>query len=123
MRGRTVLVIEDDEINMKLVRILLKLGEFDVIEATDAEKGIALARKHRPDLILMDLQLPGMDGLVATRLIKQDEAIRDLPVVALTAFAMEGDTERAFEAGCAGYLAKPIDTRTFLDAVSRFIQG
>lgn len=123
MKGKTVLVIEDDEMNMKLVRTLLRLGDFDVLEATNAERGIALAREHRPDLVLMDLQLPGMDGLCATRIIKGDAALTDLPIVALTAFAMQGDTEKALDAGCVGYLTKPIDTRSFLEVISCFIKS
>jgi CheY-like chemotaxis protein len=123
MRKKTVLVIEDDEMNMKLVRTLLKLGDFEVLEANNAEKGIGLAREHRPDLILMDLQLPGMDGLHAAGIIREDAAIKDLPIVALTAFAMRGDYEKALDAGCVGYLTKPIDTRGFLDTISEFMKS
>jgi len=123
MKGKTVLVIEDDDMNMKLVRTLLKLGDFKVLEATDAEKGIAAAREHRPDLILMDLQLPGMDGLSATRILREDTTLVDLPIVALTAFAMQGDNEKAFDAGCIGYVTKPIDTRSFLKTISGFINS
>jgi len=123
MKGKTVLVIEDDEMNMKLVRTLLKLGDFDILEACNAEKGIALAREHLPDLILMDLQLPGMDGLSATRIIRRDAELMDLPIVALTAFAMQGDNEKALEAGCVGYLTKPIDTRSFLKTIGDFIKN
>lgn len=122
MKRQTVLVIEDDEMNMKLVRTLLKLGEFSILEATSAEAGIALAKAHLPDLVLMDLQLPGMDGLCATRTLKNDASTASLPIVALTAFAMQGDNERALEAGCVGYLTKPIDTRSFLETVRSFIQ-
>lgn len=123
MKGKTVLVIEDDEMNMKLVRTLLKLGDFDILEACNAEKGIALAREYLPDLILMDLQLPGMDGLSATRIIRRDAELMDLPIVALTAFAMQGDNEKALEAGCVGYLTKPIDTRSFLKTIGDFIKN
>jgi two-component system, cell cycle response regulator DivK len=112
-----ILVIEDNPLNMKLVRVLLGAGSFEVIEAVDAEKGIALARTHHPDLILMDVQLPGMDGLCATRAIKKDPELTQTPIVAVTSFAMAGDEQKAREAGCTGYLTKPIDTRTFLEEI------
>jgi len=121
MANETVLVVEDNEMNMKLVRSLLHLGKYQVLEAVDAENGIQLAREHHPDLILMDIQLPGMDGLTATREIKNDPAVKDISVVALTSYAMEGDEEKARGAGCAGYIAKPIDTRRFLETVGQFL--
>ena len=121
MANETVLVIEDNEMNMKLVRSLLQIGKYSVLEASDAENGIQLAREHHPELILMDIQLPGMDGLTATREIKNDPAVKDISVVALTSYAMEGDEEKAREAGCIGYIAKPIDTRSFLETVGQFL--
>jgi CheY-like chemotaxis protein len=121
MANETVLVIEDNEMNMKLARRLLQIGKYRVLEAIDAENGIQLAREHHPDLILMDIQLPGMDGLTATREIKNDPAVKDITVVALTSYAMEGDEEKAIYAGCAGYIAKPIDTRSFLQTVGQFL--
>ena len=123
MAEETILVIEDNALNMKLVRSLLNLGEFNVLEAQDAEKGIHLARKHRPDLILMDIQLPGMDGLSATRNIKGDSELKDIPVVALTSYAMQGDEKKAKEAGCTGYISKPIDTRKFIQSISQFLKN
>ncbi len=123
MKRKAVLVIEDDHINMKLVRALLKIGNYQVLEAYDAEKGIAVAREHRPDLILMDIQLPVIDGLHATKIIKKDEAIKTIPIIALTALTMPGDDKKALEAGCAGYITKPIDTRIFLDTIARYIDG
>jgi CheY-like chemotaxis protein len=120
MDNRTVLVIEDDERNMKLVRSLLLLEKYDVLEAQDAERGIHLAREHHPDLILMDIQLPGMDGLTATHSIKADDCLKDIPIVALTSYAMKGDEEKAAVAGCAGYITKPIDTRSFMQTIQRF---
>ena len=122
MEGKRILVVEDDELNMKLVGDVLKLAHYALLEATDAETGIQLAREQHPDLILMDIHLPGMDGLTATRLIREDKDLRDIPVVALTSYAMEGDEEKAYAAGCAGYLPKPIDTRSFLESVSKFIK-
>ena len=123
MKRKTVLVIEDNEMNMKLVRVLLQMGEYDILEAVDAESGIPLARAHKPDLVLMDVHLPGMDGLSATRIIKEDPALKRIPVIALTSYAMEGDEKKAIEAGCDGYITKPIDTRTFLDTIRKFING
>jgi CheY-like chemotaxis protein len=121
MANETVLVIEDNEMNMKLARSLLQLGKYSVLEASDAENGIQLAREHHPDLILMDIQLPGMDGLTATREIKNDPAVKDISIVALTSYAMQGDEEKARDAGCIGYIAKPIDTRSFLQTVGQFL--
>jgi two-component system cell cycle response regulator len=121
MENKTILVIEDNEMNMKLVRTLLQLGNYGVLEAVDAETGIQLAREQKPDLILMDIQLPGMDGLSATRVIKENAAFKDIPVVALTSYAMQGDEQKAMEAGCIGYIAKPIDTRSFLETISGFL--
>ena len=117
----TILVIEDNHKNMKLVRLLLQMGDYRVLEAEDAEKGIEIARQDRPDLILMDIQLPGMDGLQATAIIKADPQLADIPVVALTSYAMEGDKACALAAGCDGYLTKPIDTETFLDVIGTYI--
>ena len=121
MANETVLVIEDNEMNMKLARSLLQLGKYRVLEASDAENGIKLAQEHHPDLILMDIQLPGMDGLTATREIKNDPAVKDITVIALTSYAMQGDEEKAKDAGCAGYISKPIDTRSFLETVGQFL--
>ena len=122
MAEKVVLVVEDNALNLKLVRALLQRGSFQVLEAGNAETGLALARSGRPDLILMDIQLPGMDGLTATRLLKKDPELKKIPVAALTSYAMEGDVEKAKEAGCNGYITKPIDTRNFLDTVRKFIQ-
>jgi CheY-like chemotaxis protein len=121
MANETVLVIEDNEMNMKLVRSLLQIGKYRVLEAIDAEAGIQLAREHHPDLILMDIQLPGIDGLTATRKIKNDPAVKDINIVALTSYAMQGDEDKARDAGCIGYIAKPIDTRKFLETLSSFL--
>lgn len=115
MKAKTILVIEDNALNLKLVQSLLKINGCRVMAAADAESGIAMARKHPPDLVLMDLQLPGMDGLSATRVLKQDPSLGPIPVVALTSYAMQGDREKALAAGCSGYITKPIDTRSFMD--------
>ena len=121
MQDKKILVIEDNELNMKLVVALLKIGHYEILQAANAETGIRLAQTHRPALILMDLQLPGMDGLTATRIIKADEALKGTTVVALTSYAMQGDKERAEEAGCDGYIPKPIDTRNFLTNIGQFM--
>ena len=121
MSKPSVLVIEDNELNMTLFRELLHIGGFMVLEAYDAESGIQQAREHMPTIILMDIQLPGMDGLTATRIIRKDPVLGQIPVVALTAYAMEKDEKEAIEAGCAGFIAKPIDTRNFANTVSDLI--
>jgi CheY-like chemotaxis protein len=121
MTGKLILVIEDNLLNLELVTDLLEAAGFAVIPAPTAEEGLRLAHEMATDLVLMDLTLPGMDGLVATRLLKADPATRHLPVVALTARAMKGDEAIVLDAGCDGYLTKPIDTRTFAGTVSAFI--
>ena len=113
----TILVIEDNATNMTLSSFLLETAGHVVVPATSAEIGLALARESPPDLILMDIHLPGMDGLQATALLKADAATRAIPVIALTALAMKGDEERILAAGCDGYIAKPIDYKDFLSAV------
>ena len=118
----TLLVIEDNPKHMKLVRDLLQIGRYQVLEATDAESGIKLAREHQPDLILMDLKLPGMDGLSATRVIRADADLKDTAIAALTAHVMQGIEEKARRAGCDGFITKPIDTRSFLDTISELLE-
>ena len=122
MVGGKILVIDDDPLNRKLLRALLTLGKYEVVEFPDAESGIRHARESFPDCILLDLKLPGMDGLAAVRLIKADPVLKAVPVVAVTSLAMKGDERRALDAGCDGYITKPIDTRTFLDNIRHFLQ-
>ncbi|MDH4266755.1 MAG: response regulator [Deltaproteobacteria bacterium] len=122
MENKNILVIEDNTRNMKLVRSLLQRSPYKILEAIDAESGIRLAREHRPGLILMDIQLPGMDGLSATRVIKEDPGLQKIPVVALTAYAMEGDVEKAMEAGFNGYISKPFDIHGFIDTINKLFQ-
>src|SRR4029434_4258228 len=110
--------VEDNPDNMFLTVMLLQSAGHTVLSAIDAEAGLTLARHERPDLILMDVQLPGMDGLEATALLKQDDATRAIPVIALTALAMKGDEERIRAAGCDGYIAKPIHYKDFLARVA-----
>jgi CheY-like chemotaxis protein len=123
MGNKTILVIEDNELNMKLVRSLLKMSSYVMVEAEDAETGIKLAREKKPDLILMDIQLPGMDGLSATKILKEDPSIKDTVIIALTSHAMEGDDKKVREAGCDGYITKPIDTRNFLQTIADYANG
>jgi two-component system, cell cycle response regulator DivK len=113
-----ILVVEDNPGNMRLAIILLESASHSVIAATDAEAGLLLARQEQPHLILMDMQLPGMDGLEATRQLKQDDATRSIPVIALTANAMAGDEERIRAAGCDGYIAKPVAYKNFLAVIA-----
>jgi two-component system, cell cycle response regulator DivK len=114
----TILVVEDNPANLKLATFLLAAAGHQVISATDAEAGLILARDEHPTLILMDMHLPGMDGLAATRVLKQGAATRTIPVVAMTALAMRGDEERIRAAGCDGYIAKPLAYRHFLSVVA-----
>lgn len=120
MANNRILVVEDNELNMKLMRGIFNMGDYHIIEAVDAESGIRLAREHQPFLILMDIQLPGMDGLAATRIIKSDPLLKDIPVVALTGFAMQGDKEKAVEAGCDGYITKPIEVKAVISKIADF---
>ena len=113
-----VLVVEDNPTNMTLAIFLLESAGHTVLSATDAEAGLTLARVERPNLILMDIQLPGMDGLEATAQLKQDAATHAIPVIALTALAMKGDEERIRAAGCDGYIAKPMRYQEFLATVA-----
>jgi len=113
-----VLIVEDNPANMKLAKFLLQSVGHTVLSATDAEAGLTLARGEQPNLILMDIQLPGMDGLEATGLLKRDEATRYIPMIALTALAMKGDEERIRAAGCDGYIAKPMGYQDFLATIA-----
>lgn len=113
MAAKKILLVEDNPMNRRVAEFILKSQGYIVIEARDGQEAIELARAHAPDLILMDLHLPGMDGFSTTRMIKEDATIKNIPVVALTAYAMAGDAERAMEAGCDGYITKPIDPDEF----------
>lgn len=117
----TILVVEDNPTNLQLSTFLLESADYVVISATTAEVGLTLARDSQPDLILMDIQLPGMDGLQATTLLKAGEATKHIPVIALTALAMKGDEERILAAGCDGYIAKPLDYKDFLSVVKAWL--
>lgn len=116
-----ILVVEDNAVNMRLTVTLLQREGHEVLEAVDAEEGTSLARERLPKLILMDVQLPGMDGLTATRLLKADAVTRGIKIVALTALAMSGDRERVAAAGCDGYISKPIRYQEFLRVVGEMV--
>ena len=118
-----VLVVEDNPANMTLATFLLQSAGHTVLSAVDAEAGLTLARQEHPDLILMDIQLPGMDGLEATSQLKRDHATRAIPVIALTALAMKGDEERIRAAGCDGYIAKPMRYKEFLATIAAQLAG
>jgi CheY-like chemotaxis protein len=122
MTTNRILIIEDNLLNLELVTDLLAANGFMICSAQTAEDGLRLAHELLPDLVLMDFSLPGMDGLAATKKIKSDPATSHLSVVGLTANAMKGDAEAALNAGCDGYLTKPIDTRTFVTAVTEIIE-
>jgi two-component system, cell cycle response regulator DivK len=121
MTQRTVLYVEDNEYNRKIVRQLLSRTSYRLVEAIDGESGVAAALDLRPDLILMDVQLPKTSGLDATRTLRADERTKDIPIVIITSFAMSGDRERATDAGASGYLAKPYSPRELLALLQKFL--
>ena len=118
--GKTVLIVEDNELNMKLFHDLLDAYGYTTVQTRNGLDALTLARVHRPDLILMDIQLPEVSGLEVTKWLKEDEELRDIPVVAVTAFAMKGDEERIRSGGCEAYVSKPISVSVFLETVRRF---
>lgn len=118
---RRILVVEDQEDNRRIVRDLLTSVGYELIEATDGAEGVAMAREHRPDLILMDIQLPVLDGYEATRRIKADSALRAIPIIAVTSYALSGDEVTASEAGCDAYVSKPYSPRALLARIREFL--
>jgi CheY-like chemotaxis protein len=121
MPGEKVLVVEDNVMNMELALVLLKQAGYSVLQAADAEAGIKLAKSESPHLILMDVSLPGMDGLSAVSTLKRDSVTKDIPIIVMTAHAMRGDDAKARRAGSDAYITKPINTREFLQIVAQFI--
>ncbi|MGO9569089.1 MAG: response regulator [Desulfomonilaceae bacterium] len=121
MKKKKVLVVEDDLLSMELVTDLLEVAGYEVLPAETAEKGMDIARAGTPALILMDIRLPGIDGLTATAMLKDDPRTTHIPIVALTASTMRGDERKCLEAGCTGYIAKPINTREFAKTVAAYI--
>lgn len=120
---KTILVVEDNEISMKLVVAVLELGPYRTLTAGDAESGIRLAREHFPDLILMDLKLPGMDGIIATAILKTDATLKHIPVIALSGYGSLDFGESLGETGFSGFITKPIDVRSFLETISGYLGG
>ena len=119
--AKTVLIVEDNELNMKLFHDILDAHGYGTIQTKDGLRALELAREHRPDLILMDIQLPEVSGLEVTRWIKADEELRPIPVIAITAFAMKGDEEKIREGGCEAYISKPISIAGFIATVKQFL--
>ena len=119
--AKTVLIVEDNELNMKLFHDLLEAHGYATLETRNGIEALDLARKHRPDLILMDIQLPEVSGLEVTKWIKEDDELKSIPIVAVTAFAMKGDEEIIRQGGCEAYISKPISVTNFLDTVRRFL--
>ena len=119
--SKRILVIEDQEDNRRILRYLLKSAEYEVVEAVTGEDGVALAERERPDLILMDIQLPGLDGYEATRRIKVNQALRHIPIIVVTSYALSGDDVKAFEAGCDAYVTKPFSPRQLLAKIREFL--
>ena len=121
MMSKKVLIVEDNELNMKLFHDLLDSQGYETLQTREGLQALAMARKHRPDLILMDIQLPEISGLEVTKWLKEDDDLSHIPVVAVTAFAMKGDEERIREGGCEAYISKPISVVNFLDTVRRHL--
>lgn len=119
--SKTILIVEDNELNMKLFRDLLEAHGYSTVETRDGREAIDLVRKHRPDLVIMDIQLPEISGLEITKQIKADPALRAIPIVAVTAFAMKGDEDWVIQGGCDGYIAKPISVMPFIQTVKKFL--
>ncbi|MEQ8823344.1 MAG: response regulator [Filomicrobium sp.] len=119
--AKKVLIVEDNELNMKLFHDLLTAHGYTTVQTRNGLDALSLAREHRPDLILMDIQLPEVSGLEVTRWLKEDDELRSIPVIAVTAFAMKGDEERIRSGGCEAYISKPISVASFLESVRQFI--
>lgn len=122
MKNNTILIIEDDVLNMKLLRSILQLNDFEVLEAKNAEVGIQLAREQKPDMILMDIQLPGMDGVEATKLILNDYELKNTPILAISSLAMERDKTHAMSAGFKKYITKPINKKQLIDTINKYMR-
>ena len=118
---KTVMIVEDNELNMKLFNDLLESRGYGTIQTRNGFEALDLARAHHPDLILMDIQLPEVSGLEVTKWLKEDDSLADIPVIAVTAFAMKGDEERILQGGCEGYISKPISVSHFLETIESYI--
>ena len=119
--AKTILIVEDNQANMMFFNDLLEGQGYDTLRTTDGEGAMELTRRHRPDLILMDIQLPGLSGLDVTRMLKADDELKDIPVIAVTAFAMKGDELKIRQAGCDGFVPKPISIPDLMEAITGFI--
>jgi two-component system, cell cycle response regulator DivK len=120
---KTVLIVEDNELNMKLFNDLLEAHGYRVLQTRDGLSALEIARQHMPDLILMDIQLPEVSGIEVTKWLKEDDSLRRIPVIAVTAFAMKGDEEKIREGGCEAYISKPISVVSFLETIDGFLKG
>jgi two-component system, cell cycle response regulator DivK len=118
---KTVLIVEDNELNMKLFNDLLEAHGYFTLQTKDGVEALRMARTHRPDLILMDIQLPEVSGLEVTKWLKEDDDLRTIPIIAVTAFAMKGDEQKIRDGGCEAYIAKPISVASFMNTVERFL--
>lgn len=119
--SKTVLIVEDNELNMKLFHDLLEAHGFSTLETKNGNEVLELARKNKPDLILMDIQLPEVSGLDVTKWLKEDEELKDIPVIAVTAFAMKGDEQKIREGGCEDYISKPISVSNFIEIIEKYL--
>jgi two-component system cell cycle response regulator DivK len=119
--GRVILIVDDDSRTLKLLRDLLQVKGYATLEALDGKQGVDMARAKMPDLIFMDMQMPVMDGFEATNILKANPVTKNIPVIALTALAMQGDREKCMEAGCDDYITKPLDTRAFLAKIKEYL--
>jgi two-component system cell cycle response regulator DivK len=119
--SKTVLIVEDNELNMKLFQDLLEAHNFKTVQTRNGREVLNLAKEHKPDLILMDIQLPEISGLDVTRMLKEDDALKSIPVIAVTAFAMKGDEQKIRDGGCEDYISKPISVTDFLDVIKKYL--
>ncbi len=121
--NKTVLIVEDNELNMKLFHDLLEAHDIDTVSTREGKLAFGMAREHKPDLIIMDIQLPEISGLEITKLLKQDEELKSIPVIAVTAFAMKGDEQKIREGGCEDYISKPISVARFIEVVKKHLNA
>ncbi len=120
--GQKILIVEDNELNMKLFHDLLEAYGYTTVQTQDGREALELAREHRPDLIVLDIQLPEISGLEVTRQLKEDDELKSIPVIAVTAFAMKGDEEKIREGGCEAYIAKPISVTSFISTIQKVLE-